>query len=223
MKTLDPELIILLVIIGLTLVEVAISTSRISTLKKCATPPGKAALVCVLPAISAFIILVVFARLNLYLVGIVLAAVNLGVQIWLDFQFVYRPKENHQWNHCTCGKCGLYRNEQHDIPPKTCICKICKNEIHDLDGCTCKRCHKEIHDRVDERTCVCRRCNRTDIHVFQRGKCVYCGAKDPGHVHDYQIWNKKSELYPGLNYYKCLGCDEMVSGASLGYSTPGEG
>ena len=75
----------------------------------------------------------------------------------------------HDYDGCTCRKCGRTRDEDHDFDG--CKCRKCgktRDEGHDFDGCTCRKCGKEVHDFDG---CVCRRCGKEhdlDSHCMCR-------------------------------------------------------
>lgn len=65
--------------------------------------------------------------------------------------------EHHAWNGCTCTKCETVRDEQHNW--NACICKICgkvRDEQHDMEGDFCKTCgfgtYKDARDGKVYRT-----------------------------------------------------------------------
>ncbi len=103
-----------------------------------------------------------------------------------QFYFWLFLRCRHQWNGCTCEKCGATRDEQHDLDG--CTCRRCEKVQHDLDNCKCKRCGAIVHDG-----CVCSRCGEGQ-HDWQ----------ETGHLyHDVAGGHGGSTIY-----YTCTICNE---------------
>ena len=104
----------------------------------------------------------------------------------------------HNWAGCKCSRCGLLRNEQHDLDNE-CRCHICGQELHTWDGCKCIKCSKEVHDRSYTYKCskcgtvtdssmysfytrICPKCDENISARFYICKCSKCGRELP-HVY----------------------------------------
>jgi len=58
----------------------------------------------------------------------------------------------HAWNRCTCGRCGLVRDEYHEA--HQCRCRICGREVHkfveaDSDLHSCRECGRSLPHEME--------------------------------------------------------------------------
>ncbi len=99
----------------------------------------------------------------------------------------------HQWNGCTCKKCGKYRDENHDW--NGCTCRICgkkRAEGHDWQQSESNKCHE---------TCSICGAGRYVAHVWKGCTCTRCDTvRDE--MHDFQPVSKKCEE-------KCTICGKI--------------
>jgi len=96
----------------------------------------------------------------------------------------------HEWNGCTCIRCGHVNNDNHNfisVPDKcTTVCSICGKEggvEHDWDGCTCKKCGSKRYHEWNGCTCINCGYVINDHHKFIRVPdscaevCSVCGKE----------------------------------------------
>ena len=152
--------------------------------------------------------------------ALVLTPILLAINFTLGMLFLARfkslVKEKHTWNGCQCSKCGLQRDEQHDLNPKDCTCQICGKTAHELIGCKCQRCGNLVHEKLAYNDCKCMRCG-TEMHTFMGVKCFYCGKISPNHQHTFKFLEASRSGRVGSDLYKCEACGEIASGEEIGF------
>jgi hypothetical protein len=86
---------------------------------------------------------------------------------------------HHQWDGCTCHRCGQTRDAEHSW--NGCLCARCglkRNQEHDWEVIDCHRRCRRCGWRGDEshafEGCVCRHCGAVR-HAWKAGKCTLCG------------------------------------------------
>jgi hypothetical protein len=104
----------------------------------------------------------------------------------------------HDWDGCTCRKCGESRGgvDESGHAWDGCVCTKCgrkrpvEHDSHAWDGCVCTKCGETKPIEVEGHAwqgCVCQRCGakRDDQHAWDGCKCKACGARrDSGHAWD---------------------------------------
>ena len=76
--------------------------------------------------------------------------------------------KGHEWNGCTCTRCGKVRNEQHNVPGCAGECRICGQMIdHDWEAVSSSVVEEATYDSagrpasdIVETVYRCRRCGK---------------------------------------------------------------
>lgn len=146
--------------------------------------------------------LLVFVLAGLLIAGLIIV-LALGIKVlseYLERRRILRTCriKGHDWDGCTCRRCGAKRDE-----------------AHDWNGCKCRRCRKTRDEGHDWDVCICRRCGKTrdEAHDWNGCKCRHCGeTRDEGHQ-----WAITCPNCDGTGFVKC------ESGGTLSYGDPGYG
>ncbi len=85
----------------------------------------------------------------------------------------------HDWDGCSCKRCNKKRDEQHSWDG--CLCKKCnktRNEQHTWDGCQCETCKRNRDEQHTWDGCLCKKCKkyRNEQHDWDGCKCKKCNA-----------------------------------------------
>ena len=81
----------------------------------------------------------------------------------------------HSWGGCSCTKCGLRRNKNHNWN-NSCTCIKCgtkRDEKHDWDRCTCQNCGHIRNQFHEWNGCKCMKCNTTQHKWIKIGSQTY--------------------------------------------------
>jgi len=89
----------------------------------------------------------------------------------------------HQWNGCTCTRCGKVRDQEHNWAANCGQCSVCgqrREGAHQGDGCHCTICGKASEDAFHDWQQDCERCSkcgrrRYGAHTFSGRTCSRCG------------------------------------------------
>lgn len=93
----------------------------------------------------------------------------------------------HDFDGCTCRRCGLRRDDGHRW--KGCHCAVCGKTsppaFHPWDGCVCPSCGLTRARGHDFDGCTCRKCGlrRDEGHRWEGCRCAVCGAVSPQPYH----------------------------------------
>jgi hypothetical protein len=83
---------------------------------------------------------------------------------------------NHDWNHCRCRRCGLHRGSDHDW--QGCACLVCATERHQWHSGVCTVCGLHCNHTA-EAGLNFDSCSDLTAHGRLSSVCSRCGMKVP--------------------------------------------